>query len=149
MLKILKEKMNFAKKRNHRRNAGFSLIEVIAVTIIIGVMATMLIPAVDGAGSKARDTTLLSHIHRHNAKLKNDLATLDQAIATYKLEQGSVPASLDALIPDYIAKNKGIKDAKNEDFQYSVSGNSYTLTGSDAEGNTVTSDGSAAEQSQG
>ena len=138
MLKILKEKMNFAKKRNHRRNAGFSLIEVIAVTIIIGVMATMLIPAVDGAGSKAR-----------NAKLKNDLATLDQAIATYKLEQGSVPASLDALIPDYIAKNKGIKDAKNEDFQYSVSGNSYTLTGSDAEGNTVTSDGSAAEQSQG
>ena len=138
MLKKLKEKMIFAKQGNRRRNAGFSLIEVVAVTIIIGVMATMLIPAVDGAGSKAR-----------NAKLKNDLATLDQAIATYKLEQGSVPASLDALIPDYIAKNEGMKDAKNENFQYSVSGSTYTLTGSDAEGNTVTSNGSAAEQSQG
>ena len=138
MLKKIKEKMNFAGQKKVSRNAGFSLIEVIAVTIIIGVMATMLMPAIDGAGSKAR-----------NAKLQNDLTTLDQAIATYKLEQGSVPASLDKLVPDYIAKNKGFKDAKNEDFQYSVSGSNYTLTGSAAEGNTVTSNGSVAEETQG
>jgi general secretion pathway protein G len=138
MLRRIKEKMNFAGRRTVRRNAGFSLIEVIAVTIIIGVMATMLMPAIDGAGSKAR-----------NAKLKNDLATLDQAIATYKLEQGSIPASLENLVPDYIAKNKGFKDAKNEDFQYSVSGSNYTLTGSDAEGNTVTSNGSVVAETQG
>ena len=138
MLKKIKEKMDFAGQSKAGRNAGFSLIEVIAVTIIIGVMATMLMPAIDGAGSKAR-----------NAKLKNDLATLDQAIATYKLEQGSVPASLENLVPDYIAKNKGFKDAKNEDFQYSVSGSNYTLTGSDAEGNTVTSNGSVAAETQG
>lgn len=129
--------MNLAKHKKNSRNAGFSLIEVIAVTIIIGVMATMLMPAIDGAGSKAR-----------NAKLKNDMATLDQAIATYKLEQGSLPASLENLVPDYIA-HKGFKDAKNDDFQYSVSGNSYTLTGSDAEGNTVNSNGSAAVETQG
>jgi len=138
MLKRIKKEMNFAGRRTVRRNAGFSLIEVIAVTIIIGVMATMLMPAIDGAGSKAR-----------NAKLKNDLATLDQAIATYKLEQGSIPASLENLVPDYIAKNKGFKDAKNEDFQYSVSGSNYTLTGSDAEGNTVTSNGSVVAETQG
>mgnify|MGYP002623658854 CR=1 FL=1 len=138
MLKNSKKKENFSVHQKHRCNAGFSLIEVIAVTIIIGVMATMLMPAIDGAGSKAR-----------NAKMKNDLTTLDQAIATYKLEQGSVPDSLDDLVPDYIAQNKGFKDAKNESFQYSVSGSSYTLSGSDAEGNTVTSDGSAAAQSQG
>ena len=138
MLKRIKEKRNSARQKIVNRNAGFSLVEVIAVTIIIGVMATMLMPAIDGAGSKAR-----------NAKLKNDLATLDQAIATYKLEQGSIPASLDNLVPDYIAKNKGFKDAKNEDFQYSVSGSNYTLTGSDAEGNTVTSNGSVAAETQG
>ena len=130
--------MRFSNREKQHRNAGFSLIEVIAVTIIIGVMATMLMPAIDGAGSKAR-----------NAKLKNDLTTIDQAIATYKLEQGSIPASLDNLVPDYIAQNKGFKDAKNEDFQYSVSGSTYTLSGSDAEGNTVTSNGSAAAQSEG
>ena len=138
MLKEIKKKLDCAGKKKNSHNAGFSLIEVIAVTIIIGVMATMLMPAIDGAGSKAR-----------NAKLKNDLATLDQAIATYKLEQGSIPASLDNLVPDYIAKNKGFKDAKNEDFQYSVSGSSYTLTGSDAEGNTVTSNGSVVAETQG
>ena len=138
MLKRIKKKISFEGQRKVGRNAGFSLIEVIAVTIIIGVMATMLMPAIDGAGSKAR-----------NAKLKNDLATLDQAIATYKLEQGSIPASLENLVPDYIAKNKGFKDAKNDDFQYSVSGNNYTLTGSDAEGNTVTSNGSVAAETQG
>ena len=138
MLKKLREKMDSAGQRKRNHNAGFSLIEVIAVTIIIGVMATMLMPAIDGAGSKAR-----------NAKLKNDLSTLDQAIATYKLEQGSVPASLDKLVPDYIAKNAGFKDAKNADFQYSVSGSNYTLTGSDAEGNTVTSNGSVAAETQG
>ena len=80
MLKRIKKKMRFAgkagEKDTNKCNAGFSLIEVIAVTIIIGVMATMLMPAIDGAGSKAR-----------NAKLKNDLATLDQAIATYKLDR--------------------------------------------------------------
>ena len=93
MLKRIKKRINFAGQKKVGRNAGFSLIEVIAVTIIIGVMATMLMPAIDGAGSKAR-----------NAKLKNDLATLDQAIATYKLEQGSIPASLENLVPDYIAR---------------------------------------------
>ncbi len=138
MKKKENEKNCFAEAKRNRRNGGFSLIEVIAVTIIIGVMATMMIPSIDGAGSKAR-----------NAKLRNDLATLDQAIATYKLEQGGVPASLNNLIPDYIARNKGFKDAKNEEFQYSVSGSTYTLTGSDAEGNTVTSDGSAVADSQG
>ena len=138
MLNKIKGKVDSAVQKKAGRNAGFSLIEVIAVTIIIGVMATMLMPAIDGAGSKAR-----------NAKLKNDLATLDQAIATYKLEQGSIPSSLDNLVPDYITKNEGFKDAKNEDLQYSVSGSSYTLTGSDAEGNTVTSNGSVAAETQG
>lgn len=138
LLKKLKVKKHFEKLERRKCEAGFSLIEVIAVTIIIGVMATMLIPSINGVGAKARNT-----------KLKNDLATLDQAIATYKLEQGSVPESLNNLIPDYIGKNKGFKDAKNEDLQYSVSGNSYTLTGSDSEGNTVTSDGSAVGDLQG
>ena len=104
MLKKLKGKKHFEKLERRKCEAGFSLIEVIAVTIIIGVMATMLIPSINsinGVGAKARNT-----------KLKNDLATLDQAIATYKLEQGSVPESLNNLIPDYIGKNKGFKDAK-------------------------------------
>lgn len=121
-----------------KRQRGFSLIEVIAVTVILGVMATMLLPSVNGAGSKAR-----------NAKLKNDLATLDQAIATYKLEKGNLPASLTDLVPDYVAKNKGFKDAKENEFTYSASGTTYSLSGSDTEGNTVSSNGSTSAGANG
>lgn len=133
MLQRIKRKLRLVWSCGRKDNKGFTLIEVIAVTIILGVMATMLLPSIDGAGAKAR-----------NAKLKNDLATLDQAIASYKLEQGSVPESLDKLVPEYIAKNKGFKDAKNEDLAYTANDPTYTLSGTDTEGNTVTSDGSAA-----
>ena len=126
MLQRIKRKLRFACSRHRRDNKGFTLIEVIAVTIILGVMATMLLPSIDGAGAKAR-----------NAKLKNDLATLDQAIASYKLE------SLDKLVPAYIARNKGFKDAKNKDLAYTANDPTYTLSGTDTEGNTITSDGSA------
>mgnify|MGYP002582287673 FL=1 len=132
MLQRIKRKLRFACSRHRRDNKGFTLIEVIAVTIILGVMATMLLPSIDGAGAKAR-----------NAKLKNDLATLDQAIASYKLEQGSVPESLDKLVPAHIARNKGFKDAKNKDLAYTANDPTYTLSGTDTEGNTITSDGSA------
>lgn len=138
MFKKLKDQLGFARTKNKKNQGGFSLIEVIAVTVIIGVMATMLLPSIDGAGAKAR-----------NAKLKNDLATLDQAIATYKLEKGSLPASLDDLVPDYVARNKGFKDAKENEFTYSASGSSYALSGADTEGNTVSSNGSTADGSNG
>ena len=132
MLQRIKRKLRFALAQCRRDHKGFTLIEVIAVTIILGVMATMLLPSIDGVGAKAR-----------NAKLKNDLATLDQAIASYKLEQGSVPESLDKLVPEYVARNKGFKDAKNEDLTYTANDPNYVLSGKDAEGQTVTSNGSA------
>lgn len=142
MFKTVRDKQGitgrYGKSDAGKRQRGFSLIEVIAVTVILGVMATMLLPSVNGAGSKAR-----------NAKLKNDLATLDQAIATYKLEKGNLPASLTDLVPDYVAKNKGFKDAKENEFTYSASGATYSLSGSDTEGNTVSSNGSTSAGANG
>lgn len=128
MFQHLKErpKQAVCRAEARRKRGGFTLIEVIAVTIILGVLASMVIPSIHGAGSKAR-----------NAKLKNDLITIDQAIAVYKLENGHLPETLQALTPHYL-KNAAMLDAKNQEIKYQRDGDTYTLTGSDAEGADMT-----------
>ncbi len=118
--------------KRRKRGGGFTLIEVIAVTVILGVLASFLLPSVTGVGEKARD-----------AKLKNDLVMVDQAIELYRLEQGKIPTQLDELVPDYVAPNKGFKDTAQEEFQYTATETSYTLSGQNTKGETVLSDGSA------
>lgn len=107
MLQNIKHKL-VRSSRTKKKNGGFTLIEVIAVTVILGVLATMLIPSIDGAGAKARD-----------AKLKNDLMTADQAVALYKLDKGTLPTNLKALFPVYL-KNSDLKDAKNNDLVFMI-----------------------------
>ena len=116
------------RQKDRRKRGGFTLIEVIAVTVILGVLASMMIPSINGAGNKAR-----------NAKLKNDLVTIDQAIGVYKLENGQLPKDLAALVPNYL-KSAAMKDAKNEDIKYEAdhAAGTYTLTGQNTEGKVVT-----------
>lgn len=115
---------------------GFTLIELVAVTAMLGVLAGMLLPSIDSANKKAK-----------NAKLKNDLLTVDSAIQLYKMENGTCPAALEDLVSDYIAKNKGFSDATNKEFTYTKDGDglTYTLKGLDAEGKEVVSNGSTSQ----
>lgn len=125
------ESMKFRKRWCGR--AGFTLIELVAVTAMLGLLAGMLLPSIDSANKKAK-----------NAKLKNDLLTVDSAIQLYKMENGTCPEKLETLVGDYIAQNKGFKDAMNKELSYTRtdSGLTYTLKGADAEGQEVVSDGS-------
>ena len=91
--------MNFIKREN-----GFTLIEVLAVIIIIGVLGAIVIP-------KLTSTTA-------NARRKADIATAHEvkaALDRYQLEMGSYPKNLDLtvsagtvispnIIPKYISK---------------------------------------------
>ena len=52
-----------------RKQGGFTLIEVVAAAALIGIMATMLLPSLSGANDRVK-----------NARLQNDLVTIDQAI---------------------------------------------------------------------
>ena len=115
-------------------NGGFTLLEVLLVVALLGIFGSMLLPSLDGAAGKAK-----------NAKLASDLTTLDNALLLYKMDEGTYPEGLDALVGDYIGKGKELKDASGEEFVYTPGGDkmTYTLSGKNAEGETVTSDGSS------
>jgi general secretion pathway protein G len=116
-----------------KRQAGFTLIEVIAVTAMLGVLAAMLMPSISGANDRAR-----------NAKLRNDLTTLDHAIQIYRLDSGKLPAKLeDFTKSEYVAKNAGLTDAQGGAIKYEGKTTStYDLSGLDAAGKTMHSIGS-------
>lgn len=115
-------------------NAGFTLLEVLAVVALLGVLGAMLLPSLDGAANRAK-----------NARLESDLATVDNAILLYKMDNGTCPATLEELVDEYIAKGKEFKDASGTELVYTPAGDklSYTLQGKNAAGELITSDGSS------
>lgn len=110
---------------------GFTLIEVVASAALLGLLVTMAMPSLAAANAKVK-----------NSRLKADLATVDQAIQLYVIDNGNVPDDLSKLVPDYITKIEDIKDAKGAELQYSGTASTYSLAGSDTSGNTVYSNGS-------
>lgn len=112
---------------------GFTLIEVVAVAALLGILITMLMPSLESANDKVK-----------NSKLKHDMATIDQAIQLYKMENGTCPDALKDLDGGYIAKGSDFKDALNEELTYTVEsgGGTYTLKGKNASGTEIVSSGS-------
>lgn len=117
-----------------RGNAGFTLLEVLAVVALLGFLGAMLLPSLDSAAGRAK-----------NARLESDLATIDNAILLYKMDNGTCPDALADLVDEYIAKGKEFKDATGTELSYTPAGDklSYSLTGKNADGEPVTSDGSS------
>lgn len=116
-------------------NQGFTLIEIIGVLTVIAILAAMLVPSISGMTSRAKNT-----------RLKHDLVVMDQALQLYRLDHdGLYPEKLEILINEkYLGNRKHIKDATDGEFSYVVqnSGNSYHLSGKDASGQEIVSDGS-------
>lgn len=111
---------------------GFTLIEVVAAAALLGLMVTMAMPSLNAANAKVKDN-----------RLKADLATVDQAIQLYVIDEGKFPAKLDSLSPNYITKISEIKDAKNQPFTYTSNSSKYNLIGSNTAGDKIYSAGSA------
>ena len=67
--------------------AGFTLVEIMVVVVILGLLATLVVPAVMGASDEARET-----------KAKTDVRSIAEAVMLYRVNKGKLPDTLDALV---------------------------------------------------
>jgi general secretion pathway protein G len=91
------------------RHGGFSLLELLAVVVILGIIALVIVPRIDFSSTAAEE----------NACLQNR-AEINAAVERYSFENGSLPSALADLntptcFPD------GIPNCP-------MSGNAYTLS---------------------
>lgn len=63
------------------RQGGFTLIEIMIVLVILGIMASMLVPKIMDRPSQARVT-----------KTKTDIQSIESALKLYKLDNGFYPS---------------------------------------------------------
>ncbi|WP_374512464.1 type II secretion system major pseudopilin GspG [Niveibacterium sp.] len=68
--------------RNYRRAAGFTLIEVMVVIVILGVLAALIVPKVMGRPDEARAVAA-----------RQDIAAISQALKLYKLDNRKYPTT--------------------------------------------------------
>ena len=115
-------------KKFFKQRQGFTLVEIVAVLAILGMMAIMLMPSIEVASNKAKDTKMVS-----------DLVSLDSAVKLYRMENEEFPSNLDQLSNDGYVADKVYKDAMNKNFEYNFSNvnDTYTLTGEKSNGEVI------------
>jgi general secretion pathway protein G len=118
------KKKPLTKPFNFINSRGFTLIEIMVVVIILGILATYIVPKIMGRPEEARQV-----------KAKMDITTLESALRLYKLDNGTYPSTeqgLRALIETpntepfprkyhkggYLEKGKIPKDPWGHDFIY-------------------------------
>ena len=72
-------------KRNYlikQRTAGFTLIEIMVVVVILGILAAMVVPKIMSRPEQAR-----------MVKAKQDIGSIQSALDLYKLDNGSYPTT--------------------------------------------------------
>ncbi|MBX9813067.1 MAG: type II secretion system major pseudopilin GspG [Sphingomonas sp.] len=78
--------MNMRKPKQRRHEAGFTLVELMVVIVIIGLLATIVVLNVLPSGDRARVE-----------KARADIETIDQALEIYKLQNFNYPTTTDGL----------------------------------------------------
>ena len=83
-------------KKQQLRNAGFTLIELMIVVVILGLLATIIMPRILNRPEQAR-----------RMKAKVDIRSIESALALFKTDTGRFPTTSEGL--DVLVSNPGIK----------------------------------------
>lgn len=86
---------------NMKRNAGFTLIEVMVVVVILGILAAVVVPKIMDNPDKARIV-----------KAKQDVQAMKNALDLYKLDNFNYP-STDQGLQALVQKPSGSPEARN------------------------------------
>lgn len=73
---------NRLQSTHYRRSAGFTLIEVMVVVVILGILAAIIVPKIMSRPEQARIV-----------KVKQDILALQSALDLYKLDNGMYPST--------------------------------------------------------
>ncbi len=92
--------MNQTVPAKKRRIRGFTLIEIMIVVVILGILATLVVPAIMDRPDHARQV-----------RAKQDIRTIVSALSLYRLDNLSYPTTLDDLS---VGENKYLERTPND-----------------------------------
>lgn len=72
----------YIKSINYKKSAGFTLIEVMVVVVILGILAALIVPKIMSRPEQAR-----------RVKVKQDILAIQSALDLYKLDNGMYPTT--------------------------------------------------------
>jgi len=73
---------NYLKSMHYRKSAGFTLIEVMVVVVILGILAAIIVPKIMSRPEQARVV-----------KVKQDILAIQSALDLYKLDNSVYPST--------------------------------------------------------
>lgn len=129
--------MKTKKIETYSSRAGFTLIEILLVVVIIGILAALAAPRLGGRVKEARINSA-----------KADVQAIGTALRLYELDNGDYPSSIQSLISKpggaknwrgpYLEKNTIPKDPWGNDYVYAFPGqnnsHSYDLKSNGPDG---------------
>lgn len=83
---------NHMKSSHYKKSAGFTLIEVMVVVVILGILAAIIVPKIMSRPEQAR-----------KVKVKQDILAIQSALDLYKLDNGRYPTT-DQGLPALVSK---------------------------------------------
>lgn len=125
-------------RRTRRTEQGFTLIELLVVMVILGLLATLVVPRLFGKVEQSKVTAAQAQIER-----------LGTALELYRLDVGRYPERLEDLLSSseqnwngpYLKKNQLPKDPWGEEYPYEVldEGRDYHLSSNGGGGEPIKS----------